>query len=144
MPFTFKLSKRLALMKASALILSAAAFACALGDRSVSSPTEPSFLSTSSNNPGTVADLQVTAVSDTSVTLTFTEVDDGTGRPASYDMRVAVGAISWGSASEVTRGSCATPVMGSAIGAKLSCTVLGIAASTGYQSQLVAFAARST
>lgn len=65
MPFTFKLSKRLALMKSSALALTAAAaFACAPKDQSVSGPTEPSFVLSSSNNPGTVADLQVTAVSE--------------------------------------------------------------------------------
>jgi hypothetical protein len=78
-------------------------------------------------------------VTDSSLTLSFTEVNDGTGQPASYDFRYAVGAISWGSAAEVTRGSCASPVAGSVIGAKRSCTVLGLAASTGYQVQVIAF-----
>jgi hypothetical protein len=81
----------------------------------------------------------VAGVTDSSLTLSFTEVNDGTGQPASYDIRYAVGAISWGSAAEVTRGSCASPVAGSVIGAKRSCTVLGLAASTGYQVQLIAF-----
>jgi hypothetical protein len=54
-------------------------------------------------------------------------------------VRYAVGTISWSSASAVTRGSCATPVAGTAIGAKHTCTVLGLAASTGYQFELVAF-----
>ena len=47
--------------------------------------------------------------------------------------------MSWGSASAVARGSCTTPVAGSAIGAKRTCTVLGLASSTAYQFQLVAF-----
>jgi hypothetical protein len=80
----------------------------------------------------------VAGVTDTSVALSFTEVNDGAGQPASYDIRYAVGAVSWGSATSVTRGSCASPVAGTAIGAKRTCTVLGLAAATGYQFQLVA------
>src|SRR6266704_3165229 len=76
-------------------------------------------------NPGTVTDLAVTGVTDSSVSLSFTEVTNGAGQPASYDIRWAVGTISWGSATSVARGTCATPVAGSAIGAKRSCTVLG-------------------
>src|SRR2546427_12580348 len=71
--------------------------------------------------------------------LSFTEVSDGAGQPASYDIRYAVGTMEWGSAPAVTRGSCTTPVAGSAIGAKRTCTVLGLASSTAYQFQLVAF-----
>src|SRR2546426_641592 len=90
-------------------------------------------------NPGAVSDLAVAGVADSSATLSFTEVNDGTGRPASYDIRMGAGTIAWGSAAIVTRGSCTTPVVGSAIGAKRSCTVLGLVPSTGYQFQLVAF-----
>ena len=90
-------------------------------------------------NPGTVSDLAVAGVTDTSVTLSFTEVSDGAGQPASDEIRWAVGATSWAAAADVTRGSCASPVAGTAIGAKRSCTVLGLAAATGYQFQLVAF-----
>ena len=97
----------------------------------VTSPPPPS--------PATVTDLGISAVTDSSVTLSFTEVTDGTGSPASYDVRYAVGTISWGSATEVSRGTCATPVAGTAIGAKRTCTVLGLAASTTYGIQLVAF-----
>src|SRR5690242_9553104 len=70
----------------------------------VTSPPPPS--------PATVTDLGISAVTDSSVTLSFTEVTDGTGSPASYDVRYAVGTISWGSATEVSRGTCATPVAG--------------------------------
>jgi len=89
--------------------------------------------------PGTVNDLVIVGTTDSSVTLSFTEVGDGAGERASYDIRSAPGAFSWPSASSVTRGSCGTPVVGSAVGAKRTCTVLGLAASTGYQFQLVAF-----
>ena len=89
--------------------------------------------------PGTVSDLAVSQLTDTSATLTFTEVNDGTGRPASYDVRYAVAPISWGAAQSVTRGTCTTPVAGSAIGAQRSCSVLGLSAGVSYQFQLVAF-----
>src|SRR5256885_15964740 len=91
--------------------------------------------------PGTVSDLAVAGVSDPSVTLSFTEVTDGTGRPASYDVRYVPGpSLSWGgSTPSVSRGTCATSVAGTALGAARTCTVLGLAAATTYSFQLVAF-----
>ena len=91
--------------------------------------------------PGTVSDLAVAGVSDTAVTLSFTEVTDGSGRPASYDVRYGPGpSLSWGgSTPSVSRGTCTTPVAGTAIGAARTCTVLGLAAATTYSFQLVAF-----
>src|SRR5207237_6270745 len=47
--------------------------------------------------------------------------------------------LSWGSATAVTVGSCTVPLAGSAIDGSRSCTVLGLAAATGYQFELVAF-----
>jgi len=90
-------------------------------------------------NPGTVADLAVSSVSDTAVTLTFTEVTDGAGQPAGYDVRSAVAPIAWGSASSIANGTCQVPMVGTAIGAQRSCTVRGLTAGTAYQFQLVAF-----
>jgi len=89
--------------------------------------------------PGTVGDLRVASVTDSSVTLAFTEVTDGTGAPAKYDIRWAAGTLSWSSATDVARGSCTVPMAGTAIGAARSCTVLGLAAGTGFQFQLLAF-----
>jgi uncharacterized protein YjdB len=89
--------------------------------------------------PGTVTDLAVDAVTDSSVSLTFTEVDDGSGRPAAYDVRYAATPIAWGRATMASQGTCATPLKGAAVGAKRRCTVLGLAASTAYDFQLVAF-----
>ena len=90
-------------------------------------------------NPSTVTDLQVSAIDSTSVTLSFTQVNDGTGQPAKYDVRYAVAPISWGSATSTTSGTCKTPVAGTAIGSQLSCTVLGLTATTNYDFQLIAF-----
>jgi hypothetical protein len=90
-------------------------------------------------NPGTVSDLKVSAIDSTGVTVTFTQVDDGTGQPAKYDVRYAVAPISWGSATATTSGSCTTPVAGTAIGAPLTCQVLGLRPSTNYELQLNAF-----
>ena len=97
-------------------------------------------VTTSVTNPGTVTDLAVVGVADTGVTLAFTEMSDGSGQPASYDVRYQVGTIAWGgAASSVSPGTCATPVAGTAIGAKRTCTVLGLTPATAYQFQLVAF-----
>ena len=71
--------------------------------------------------------------------ITFTAVSDGTGQPASYDLRYAAGSISWGSANSVSAGSCKAPIAGAAVGSTVHCTVLGLAPSTSYQFQVVAF-----
>ncbi len=140
MPFKHKLSRRLADSRGRALLLVGAAmlFACEPAGDLPSSPSKPAY-DTASTGVGFVSDLRVGGATDTSVTLTFTEVSDGTGRPASYEIRSAAGSISWGAATDVSRGSCATPVVGTAIGASRSCTVFGLKASTAYQFQLVAF-----
>ena len=104
------------------------------------SSTAAVTITSSVTNPGTVTDLAVVGVADSGVTLAFTEVSDGTGQPASYDVRYQVGTITWGpAASSVSTGTCATPVAGTAIGAKRTCTVLGLTPATAYQFQLVAF-----
>jgi len=90
-------------------------------------------------NPGKVTTLAASNVGDTSVTLTFTEVSDGGGQPAKYEVRFATGTVSWGNATRVTQGTCAVPMAGTAIGAKRTCTVLGLNPSTAYRFQLVAF-----
>src|SRR5690349_24086113 len=87
----------------------------------------------------TVTNLAVTGATDTSVTLTFTQVDDGSGKPALYDVRWASGTINWGGASSVSRGTCATTLVGTAINTILSCTVLGLSSTRAYTFELVAF-----
>ncbi len=90
-------------------------------------------------NPAAVTDLAVASIADTTATLSFTQVNDGTGQPASYEIRYAVAPISWGTALDVTRGTCSSPMSGTAIGAKASCTINGLAPSTAYNFQIVAF-----
>jgi len=89
--------------------------------------------------PGTVADLAVAARSDRSVTLGYTEVDDGTGHAATYQVRFATHPIDWGSAAIVAQGTCTPPVVGTTIGAHKSCTVEGLSPGTTYDFQLVAY-----
>src|ERR1044071_2526162 len=90
-------------------------------------------------NPAQVTDLAVTGVTTSGLTLAFTEVDDGTGQPAKYDFRYAVGTIAFGSATDVAQGTCVRPVLGTAIGTRRTCTILGLTSSTGYQVQLVSY-----
>jgi hypothetical protein len=73
------------------------------------------------------------------VTLSFTEVNDGTGQPAKYDVRFAIAPLTWSTAPDVARGTCQVPMAGTGIGVRRSCTVLGLTAATAYQFQLVAF-----
>jgi hypothetical protein len=93
------------------------------------------------SRPGRVIDLAVRKVSGSSVTLAFTEVDDGTGRPARYDIRYARAPIGvgWGRATVVGEGDCATPVAGAAIGVTRTCEVKGLEAEATYDFQMVAF-----
>lgn len=89
--------------------------------------------------PGRVSDLAVSASSNASVTLAFTQVDDGTGQPAKYDVRYAVAPMLWGSANSVAGGTCATPVAGTSVSSMFTCTVLGLSPSTNYNFQVTAF-----
>src|SRR5207245_1825472 len=62
---------------------------------------------------GTVIDLALVGSTDSSVTLSFTEVNDGTGKLAGYVVRSMAGSsLTWWLANSVTQGSCATPVAG--------------------------------
>jgi Bacterial Ig-like domain (group 2)/Fibronectin type III domain len=92
-------------------------------------------------NPGQVTDLAVTSTDTSSATLRFTEVDDGTGAPARYQIRYYEGVMgwNWGAATPVSEGTCADVVEGTSIGGTRSCTVSNLAASTRYDVQLVAY-----
>lgn len=92
-------------------------------------------------NPETVRDLSVSGYSVGSATLTWTEVGDGAGAPASYQIRYTTSPIGygWGSATTVRSGECASPIRGERIGNGISCTVTGLDAGTTYDFQLVAF-----
>jgi uncharacterized protein YjdB len=89
--------------------------------------------------PAKVSDLTVSAVANTSVVLAFTQVDDGTGQAASYDVRFAPTPMSWSAATPAVSGSCATPVGGTAVGSALTCSIVDLSPGTDYDFQLVAF-----
>src|SRR5881392_1261763 len=81
-------------------------------------------VSAPTTTPGTVNDLAVISVTANSLTVAFTEVNDGTGLPAKYDLRYAVGTIAWGSASVGT----STLLTGTVIGAKRVFTIPNLTA----------------
>jgi len=113
----------------SAMLIMAPALVVCSGDSSTATISPPA----------SVSDLTVSAIATTSVTLTFTQVDDGTGEAASYDVRYAVAPISWGAATATASGTCSTPVAGTGIGTQLTCSILDLAPSTTYNFQLIAF-----
>jgi uncharacterized protein YjdB len=90
-------------------------------------------------HPGAVSDLTVGGTTDVSALLSFTQVDDGMGQPAQYDVRYAVGSMSWGSGTSAASGTCAAPIAGTGAGSTFSCTILGLLPSTSYNFQVVAF-----
>jgi uncharacterized protein YjdB len=90
-------------------------------------------------HPGAISDLSVTVTTDVSVLLSFTQVDDGMGQAAQYDVRYSVGSMSWGSGTSAATGTCAAPLAGTGVGSVLSCTVLGLSPATSYNFQVVAF-----
>jgi uncharacterized protein YjdB len=90
-------------------------------------------------NPGQVSNLTVVGVSQSSATLSFTEVDGGNGAAANYDVRFALAPLVWGAAASVAEGTCAVPLPGTTIGATRTCTVAGLTAGKSYQFQMVGF-----
>ncbi|MFQ5688793.1 MAG: Ig-like domain-containing protein [Gemmatimonadota bacterium] len=91
--------------------------------------------------PAAVQDLSAVAQGENHVNLAFTQVDDGTGSPARYEIRVSEEAAQadWSEALDVKKGSCAAPLAGTAVGSKLTCSVEGLQPSTDYEFRLVAF-----
>jgi hypothetical protein len=103
-------------------------------------PSEaPSDIVSAVVDSGQVTDLEVSAVTDSSVTIAWTEVDDGAGQPASYRLRYALPPITWQNASI----GCASTIVGVQIGARLSCTVQGLVESTQYDFQLMSYRTRA-
>jgi uncharacterized protein YjdB len=89
--------------------------------------------------PGTVQDLAAVSATAESVTLRWSEVDDGSGAPADYMFRFAPAPYEhWGTATPVTEGSCGGVVAGTGIGQVRTCSVDGLAPATTYGFQVVA------
>lgn len=89
--------------------------------------------------PARVSNLAAPSVTESSVTLRFTTVDDGLGRPALYQMRYQSPTITWANGTIVTNGTCSAPAQGTSIGQTVSCTVTGLTAATPYQFQVVSY-----
>lgn len=94
-----------------------------------------------STKPGEITDLRVVSIGPNSVTLSFTEVTNGRGAPANYDIRYStkLSEWGWGEALSATQGSAATPILGVAIGNQRFITVEGLDSGTSYEFQMVAF-----
>jgi len=89
---------------------------------------------TGSPSAAAVTDLTVGQTTASSLTVAWTQVDDGTGQPASYRVKYGTSPLSWNTATV----GCSS-VAGTAIGAPLSCTIQGLPAGTSYDVQLMAF-----
>lgn len=95
--------------------------------------------SASGPRPVEVTDLAVDTVQGTTVRLSFTEIDDGTGQPANYLFRLQIAPFSWETAANVTFGSCGGQVTGTTIDAHRTCTVSNLTGGTTYGFQVIAF-----
>jgi len=92
--------------------------------------------------PGTVTDLRVTAVTDTSVVLTWTEVSSGNTSVARYLVRYApIDAPMPATPPFLTTGGCGAPIYGStAAGGRVrSCVLGGLTAQRAYAFQVIPF-----
>ncbi|MEQ9569424.1 MAG: hypothetical protein RLN75_04480, partial [Longimicrobiales bacterium] len=83
-------------------------------------------------DPASIADLSVESVGESWVTLSWTEVDDGTGDPARYLTRFGASGATWDQAQSIPSGSCGSPLDGTAVGARRTCTVDGLADGTAF------------
>ena len=81
-----------------------------------------------------VVDLAVTGATEATVSLQWTQVDDGTGQPADYSVKYAASPLTdWSSSTN----GC--DVTGTEIGAAISCTVEGLSSGSLYDFQLVSY-----
>ena len=80
-----------------------------------------------------VSDLAIVDVTSSTMTVRWTQIDDGTGSPARYRVKYSPPPISYGSATR------ACTIEGEQIGAELSCTIEGLEAGTTYDVQLMSY-----
>jgi hypothetical protein len=95
---------------------------------------------TATATPGRVTDLTGVGATTSEVSVRFTEVSDGTGQAANYQVRFGPApSTNWGAMTPVATGTCAGAVAGTSVGQSLTCTVAGLSAGTSYDIQLVAY-----
>jgi len=86
------------------------------------------------SDPGAVTDLSVVSTTDSSVVLSWTQVDDGTGSPAKYAIRYGSPTITWWEEFETE-----VTVTGDEIGAEFTFERTGLDPDTEYEFQMVSF-----
>jgi hypothetical protein len=92
--------------------------------------------------PAKVGDLRASAVTDSAVVLTWTEVSSSTSGTARYVVRFGQAATyDWASRPDVLTGGCGAPVYGStAAGGRVrSCVLSGLGPNLAYSFQVVAY-----
>lgn len=92
--------------------------------------------------PERVDDLRAVSATDSSLVFAWTEVDDGTGSPAQYELRLRPVSDSthWLHPSLVVlSGSCAWPIAGTGIGAEITCEATGLVDGVEYEGAVRAF-----
>lgn len=92
--------------------------------------------------PGRVSDLRVSAVTDTSAVLTWTEVSTGGTGIAKYAVRFGdLATYGWPNVADVTTGGCGAPVYGSTAGGgrTRSCVLGGLASNRSFRFQVIAY-----
>lgn len=82
-----------------------------------------------------VSDLAVVSATDSSLTVRWTQVGDGTGQPAWYRLKYATPSIDWSTATI----GCDRTMQGTQIGVQMSCTIQGLSAASTYDAQLMSF-----
>jgi TolB protein len=96
---------------------------------------EYSNIATGTTHPSPVDDLEVVAATASTLTLRWTQVQDGRGEPAFYRVR-------FGSPLDVWKNGtigCDREIQGTEIGAEMTCTVEGLDLGSSYELQLYSY-----
>jgi hypothetical protein len=129
-------------MKHLLAVLLVGAFAASGNDGMVSASARPAPKLSPAALPAQVTTLRVSAVTDTTVVLTWTEVSTGGTGIAKYAVRYGqLGAFTWTPGTDVTAGGCGTPIYGSTAGGgrTRSCVLGGLTPNLAYEFQIVAY-----
>jgi hypothetical protein len=86
-------------------------------------------------NADQVTDLAVSAVTDSSLTVRWTEVGDGEGGVASYGVRYEQPPLDWSGATAV----CGSAIAGTSVGAQRTCTIQGLSSDSDYSVQVMSY-----